>query len=114
MKSLVQRYAIAAVGFAAAAVWLGVGLVKGLECLLAFLFVSLVVTFVQRRQFVVERRHARRARTAPAGFRRQDRADDGRARRHARGSDPSPWPKRSLYDDETDSGEWPRPVEYGS
>src|SRR5581483_1951100 len=36
MKSLAQRYLIAAIGFAAAAVWLGVGLVKGLECLLAF------------------------------------------------------------------------------
>jgi len=114
MKSLAQRYLIAAIGFAAAAVWLGVGLVKGLECLLAFLLVSLIVAVVQQRQVAVERRHVRHAMSAPASTRRREQRDEARDRRRARRSQSSPWPSRSLYVDEADSGEWPRPVEYRS
>ena len=53
LKRLVQRYLIAAIGFVVAAVWLGVALSSGLECLLAFLLTLVVVTAVQRRQRVV-------------------------------------------------------------
>jgi hypothetical protein len=112
MKAVGQRYAIAAVGFAAAAVWLGVGLVKGLECLLAFVSVSLIVAVVQRRRVVPVRRQMRLAVRSASDVRRRRRADDAREQRRAKRAEPSPWPKRSRYEDEGDSGEWPWRVEY--
>jgi hypothetical protein len=107
IKSLAQRYAIAAVGFAAAAVWLGVGLVKGLECLLAFVSVSLLVAVFQRRGVVAKRRQMRLAVRPASNLRRRRRADDARDQRRAKRAELSPWPKRSRYEDEVDSGEWP-------
>lgn len=80
MKALAQRYAVAAMAFAAAAVWLGVGVVSGLECLLAFLVTSVAMDAVQRRNRVQERR--RRSTSRPREQRRPrpaveaDDADD--------------------------------------
>jgi len=109
--SLLQRYLIAAIAFAMAAVWLGVGLVKGLECLLAFLLASLIVAVVQRRQAVIGRRDTRRATISEAKIHRPQAAD-ARERRRTTRSDPPPWPSRSLYDDEANSGNWSRPLEH--
>lgn len=99
MKSLVQRYLIAAVGFCVAAAWFGVALERGLECLLAFLLTLLVVTVVQRRRRVAQR-HVRHREAADPGARRQSR----RPPPHSR-------PSRTLYDDENDGGDWPRLAE---
>jgi uncharacterized membrane protein YhiD involved in acid resistance len=108
---LVQRYLIAAVVFVFAGVWLGVGLIKGLECLLAFLLALLVAAVVQRRQSVAERGRSQRA-----GSRRHDRSrrtanrrDDRPAGRSGSRSRPSP---RPLYDDNADSGDWPLLAEH--
>ena len=105
-----QRHLIAALGFAAAAVWLGVGLVKGLECLLAFLLTSLVVAVVQRRRLVAERSHAHRA-AGGHGHGRSRGVTDRRDMRPAGHSASRSRPSRPLYDDEGDSGDWPRLAE---
>ena len=103
MKSLVQRYLIATLGFAAAAVWLGVGLTKGLECLLVFLLTSLVAAVRQRRQLAVERVHAQSRRRA---------VPDQRDQRHQpRHSGSRSRPLRTLYDDEAAGDDWPHLVE---
>ena len=102
MKSLVQRYLIATLGFAAAAVWLGVGLTKGLECLLVFLLTSLVAAVRQRRQLAVGRGHEHDRRRA---------VPDTRDRQHPRHSASRARPSRTLYDDEADSGDWPQLAE---
>jgi hypothetical protein len=91
-----QRYLPAAVAFVAAALWTGVGIVAGFECLLAFAVVALVVTAVQRRNDVA----ARRARSSRASRRVPARTSRERST--------SEWPvrPRSLEDDET--GSWQR------
>lgn len=114
MKSLVERYLIGALGFAAAALWLGVGLIKGLECLLAFLLTCLVVTVVQRRQFVAERNHADRVARGNGHSRSRGggaahRPDERHAGRTVSRSRPS---RRPVYDDDADSGDWPLPAEH--
>ena len=111
MMSLLQRYVIAAIAFVLAVVWLGVGLMRGLECLLVFLLVSLIVAVVQRRQAVVVRRDSRRAIGAEAKVRRPEAAAV-RERRHARRSESPPWPSRSLDDGDGGRGDWTRPVEH--
>ena len=113
MKWLVERYLIAAVGFAAAALWLGVGLVKGMECLLAFLLTLLVVAVVQRRQRVVERSRARRpAHSRGGSHSRVGGATDRRHERPVRRAGSRPRPSRPLYDDDADGGDWSRLVEH--
>ena len=110
-SSLVQRYLLAAVVFVLAGVWLGVGLLKGLECLLAFLLALLVVAVVQRRQSVAERGRSQRA----AGNRRHDRsrpADRRDERPAGRSGSPSRPSRRPLYDDDADSGDWPLLAEH--
>ena len=110
MSSLVERYLIGALGFAAAALWLGVGLINGLECLLAFLLTSLVVAVVQRRRLVAERSHAHRAARGDSHGRsratanRRDRRPAGHAASRSR-------PSRPPRHDDTDSGDWPPLVE---
>lgn len=111
MKRLVQRYLIAAVGFVVAAMWLGVGLSSGLECLLAFLLTLLVVTVVQRRQRVVARGgHAHRTASGHRHAHRSEAADRGDRRYPPRSSTRSR-PSRPVYDDEADAGDWPRLAE---
>jgi hypothetical protein len=102
VKALVQRYLIATLGFAAAAVWLGVGLTRALECLLVFLLTSLVAGVRQRRQLVIERGHKRGRRRA---------VPEVRDRRQSRHSGSHSRPSRALYDDEADSGDRPRLAE---
>ena len=110
LKSLVERYLIGALGFAAAALWLGVGLIDGLECLLAFLLTSLVVAVVQRRRLVAERSHAHRA--ARGDSHGRSRATvirrDGRPAGHAASRSRPSLPPRH---DAADSGDWPLPAE---
>ena len=108
-SSLVQRYLLAAVVFVLAGAWLGVGLIKGLECLLAFLIALLVVAVVQRRQSVAERRSDRAAGGHP--HRRSPRGADRRNEPPARNAAPRPRPTRPLYDDDADSGDWPQLAE---
>jgi hypothetical protein len=111
LKSLVERYLIGAIGFAAAALWLGVGLINGLECLLAFLLTLLVVAVVQRRRLVAERSHAHRAARghayggSGATVNRRDRRPAGHAASRSRPSRPP------RHDDDADSGDWPPLVE---
>jgi hypothetical protein len=114
LKSLVERYLIGALGFAAAALWLGVGLIKGLECLLAFLLTCLVVTVVQRRQLVAERNHAHRVpRGSERGAARRGgaalRPDERHAGRTVSRSRPS---RRPVYDDHAERGDWPQSAEH--
>ena len=91
-----QRYVIAAVAFALAALWTGVGLVAGFECLLAFAVVALVVAAVQRRNDVA----ARTARRARPG---------GRQPRRTRGAQStSAWPARPRPFDDDASDDWLR------
>ena len=112
LGSLVQRYLIAALVFVFAGVWLGVGLIKGLECLLAFLLALLVVAVVQRRQSVAERGRSHQAAGShrhDRGRRAADRRDERPAGRSGSRSRPS---RRPLYDDDADSGDWPLPAEH--
>lgn len=110
MKSLVQRYLIATLAFATAAVWFGVGLTRGLECLLVFLLTSLVAAVMQRRQLVVERSHGHHATSGHRHGRRRA-VPDARDRRHPKHSGARSRPSRTLYDDEADSGDWPQLAE---
>ena len=104
-SSLAQRYLIAAVVFVLAGAWLGVGLIKGLECLVAFLLALLVAAVVQRRQSVVERRSEQ----AAAGHRHR-RSQPGADRRNERPAGHAPprsrRSRRPLYDDVAES-DWP-------
>ena len=114
MKSLVERYLIAALGFAAAALWLGVGLSKGLECLLAFLLTLLVVAVVQRRQFVAERNHARAARGNGHSRSRGGGAAHRPNERHATGTGSRARPsRRPVYNDDAERVDWPLFAEHG-
>jgi hypothetical protein len=108
VKRVVQRYLIASVAFAAAAAWFGVSLVSGFVCLLASVGVSLAVGVVQRRQLVAGSGRARRTDTSRAR-RRPLRANVKRERR----SRPRPAPRRVLYDDEAQGGDWPQLADYG-
>jgi len=104
LKSVAQRYLIAAVAFVAVAPWLGVGIVSGLECLLAFVLTLLVVGVVQRRRLVAEGGRARRpTRSRPPA--RRPRTADARDRRPARRAAEPPM---AFYDDEAATGDWPR------
>ena len=59
MRSIAERYLIATIFFVAAEVWVGIGLLSGLQCLLAFTLASAVVAVVQRRRLVAARGRAR-------------------------------------------------------
>lgn len=89
-----QRFGIAAVAFAIAAIWTGIGLTSGFECLLVFTLAYGGAAVVQQRREAV-RRQAERGR-------RSRRTSSGRARR----PDPVVWD-----DDEpeelTESRDWP-------
>jgi hypothetical protein len=111
LKRLVQRYLIAAIGFVVAAVWLGVALSSGLECLLAFLLTLVVVTAVQRRQRVVAHGgHPHRTAGGHRHARRREPADPG-GRPYPRHSPSRSGPSRPLYDDEAAGGDRPRLAE---
>ncbi len=89
LRSVIERYAVAAFAFVAAAAWLGVGMIHGLLCLLTALVASQAVRLYQRRddsraRAATRRRH--RARPRPAA----DRAE-----------------RRSLYDADQVAFDWP-------
>jgi hypothetical protein len=95
-----QRYLIAAVAFAATALWTGVGLVQGFECLIVFALVALSVAAIQRRD---QAKAARAGRGADARARRRRTVRGGRrAGTPPRGS--SAWPARPPFDDEQSEG----------
>jgi hypothetical protein len=94
MVRFVQRYLFAAVAFAIAAVWTGVGLVSGFECLLVFGLAALAAAAVQRRHEVAASR-ARRARPVRRGEGRRERP-------------PSAWPARPRPYDDGASDDWQR------
>lgn len=77
LTRVAQRYLIALGAFLVAAAWTGVGLTKGLECLVVFSSVYVVSAAVQ----------ARRAAAAARGSRRRPRP------RHEDADDPG-WPQR--------------------
>jgi hypothetical protein len=106
-KSMVQRYLIAALGFAVAAAWLGVGLAKGLECLVAFLLTSLVVSVVQARRRVLERSRRRRPTTSAHRHARRRTVTEGHERRSSRHPERRPRLSATVYDDD-DSVGWPQ------
>jgi hypothetical protein len=60
LRSALERSAVAAVAFVAAATWLGVGLTHGLACLLVAGIASLGTRAYQRRSRVDARRRSRR------------------------------------------------------
>lgn len=108
MGRVVQRYLIAAIAFAVAALATGVGLVSAFECLLVFVLASLGVAVVQARSVAAERRASRSVR----GRSHDRRAAGGREQRgrHEHAVSPSR-ARRQPYDDDADSGEWPRLAE---
>ena len=103
-----HRYLIAAGVYAVAALILGVGLVSGFECLLAFVFTSLVVGVVQRRRLVAEGRRA--VRPAARRSRKRPRAVDSRDSRRLV---PRSRPSRVVYDDAVEGDVWPQRAEHG-
>jgi hypothetical protein len=94
MVRFAQRYLFAAVAFAIAAVWTGVGLVSGFECLLVFALAALTVAAVQRRNEVAANR-ARRTRPARRAERRRERPSTA-------------WPARPRPYDDGASDDWQR------
>ena len=106
-KSMVQRYLIAALGFAAASVWLGVGLMRGLECLLAFLLTSLAVAVLQARRRVLERSRTRRSPASDHRHRRRRTVVEPRDGRYARRPELRPRRFPTVYDDDG-TADWPR------
>jgi len=90
----VERNLVAAAAFAVAAVLVGVPVIGGLACLLAFGLAALVVRAVQRRRAVV---HAGRVRPAPRPATARPQAT-------------RPRPPRVVVDDSESYG-WPRIVE---
>jgi hypothetical protein len=94
MMRFAQRYLFAALAFAIAAVWTGVGLVAGFECLLVFALAALGAAAVQRRHEVAASR-ARRARPARRAERRRERPQ-------------SAWPSRPRPYDDGASDDWQR------
>ncbi len=105
---MMQRYLIGALGFAVAAVWLGVGLTKGMECLLAFLLTTLIVSVVQVRRRAVARSRGRRSTTSdPRDGRRRAVAEHGE-RRHSSRPELRPRPSPAVYDDDAFDDDWPR------
>jgi hypothetical protein len=94
MVRFTQRYLFAAVAFAIAAVWTGVGLVSGFECLLVFGLAALGVAAVQRRNEVAANR-SRRARPARRAERRREPSS-------------SAWPARPRPYEDGASDDWQR------
>ena len=70
VRSVAERYAVAAFAFMAAATWLGVGLTSGFACLFVFVMASQAVRLCQRRPSSRSRRvsssRERRPRSRPA------------------------------------------------
>jgi hypothetical protein len=97
-----QRYLVGAVAFAAAALWLGVGLVGAFECLLVFGLAMLVVAALQRREEV----NARRARRTSGARARRPASSRGRRPRRSTPERAAPaWPARP-HDEQSD--DWRR------
>jgi hypothetical protein len=111
LKRLMQRYLIASAAFAVAALILGVGLARGLECLVAFALTSLVVNGVQRRQMVNERSRVGRSDADRSRGRTPTRSAE-RSRKSA-GRSPSHPRTRGTQGDDTRSGDWPQLADYG-
>lgn len=112
MKRMMQRYLIASGVFAVAALFFGVELLRGFECLLAFALTSLIAGLVQRRQLVSERGRVRRS-DAGRSRRRRPRAVDKRDRRDSERPSRGSRPPRVLPDDEAAHGDWPQLTDYG-
>ena len=74
VRSVAERYTVAAFAFVAAATWLGVGVVHGLLCLFVAALAAQATRFQQRRRDARSRASARRrarARRPPAAHRPQ-------------------------------------------
>lgn len=56
LRSVAERYLVAAIAFVAAATWFGVGLENGFACLLVFVLTLHAVRLYQRRSSVRSRR----------------------------------------------------------
>lgn len=65
MRSAAKRYALAALAFLAAAIWLGVSLTNGLACLIVFV-VALQATQLYQRRSRARTRTASERRNRPA------------------------------------------------
>jgi hypothetical protein len=95
VRSVAERYAVAAFAFMAAATWLGVGLTSGFACLFVFVMASQVVRLYQRRSGARSRgissSRERRPRSQPAS------AEERSAFQTAPGRDRSR-PSGRLYD----------------
>lgn len=87
MRSVAERYAVAVVAFMAAAVWLGVSVFRGLECLFVFVAAAQALRLYERRRDSDRRS---RSRQVPA------RAPGTASRQRTTARPASP----RLYDDE--------------
>ena len=74
MRSVAERYLVAAFAFMAAAIWLGVSLTGGFACLFAFVLASQAVRLYQQRSGSDNRRAGSRreglSRERPSGSKR--------------------------------------------
>ena len=94
VKQVAQRYLVAAVVFAIAVVWTGIGLTAAFESLLAFTLAYVATAAVQRRRAVAHDR-SRRSRS-------RSRSSASRPRREHAG----------VYDDEAGGeADWPQLAE---
>lgn len=105
MRSVAERYAVAAFAFLAAAVWLGVGLISGFACLLVFLLAAQAVRLYQQRSDAREE-----AQTSSRERRSRDSRivaeEPSSSRRRSRSAD-RPASSRRLYDADREDLAWP-------
>jgi hypothetical protein len=103
VATVVGRYAVSALAFGAAAVWLGVGLVHGSACLFAFVLTLQAVRLYQRRSDPKSRRtrsrHERRSHSRPL-------PKDGDISSAARRGGTRSLPSGRVYDGDREEG-WP-------
>lgn len=97
MRRFVQRNLIAALVFAVAALWLGLGLISAFECLLMFGLSSTLVRVLQRRHGLAKpaKTHAsKKRRSRPANPRHRRPAQTTR-RLGGGGTETADWPHRA-------------------
>jgi hypothetical protein len=105
VRSVAERYAVAAFAFMAAAVWLGVGLTHGFACLLVFVLAVQAVRLYQRRSEARDRAGAssrdRRSRSERVP------AEERSASSRRRPTSGRPSSSGLLYDGDRQEPGWP-------
>lgn len=111
VRSAAKRYAVAAMSFLAAAVWLGVSVTHGIACLLAFVLALQAMGLYQRRQ--QSGSHRRRVSSARARHPRHQAppAHEREVSHPVASASDRPQPSRRIYDGGREDFSWPVPRE---